>query len=335
MAALLGGSVTASASAQVVRNVVVGAGDGPRVVLREAAHIGTLDGEHDSFGQIADVTLDRHGRVYVADNAAHRVSVFQGDGRFIATLGREGQGPGEFESPWLVRVDPNDSVFVWDMSLGRMSVFDPAFRFARSFAVPPQWMVNGILFAPGGELVIAAYGSGEQHPLQRLRRDGTRLGSFGPAIQPGRLAGFERSLLGGDAALDGPTLVYSNKSPYEVSFLDAAGRVRTRCIGRAGWTTPPADVVSDQGLARVMRWRDFVSVTRVVPLGGGFYLNVIHDPRTKRDTFDLLSSGCRLIRRTPLDAPVTVLSRAGNRIAGIRTLEYPEVVIYEFSVSPR
>src|SRR3982751_2447801 len=77
-------------SAQVVRNVVQGAGPGPVVTLREVLHIGSLDGQHDGFGQIADVTLDRNGRVYVADDANHRVAVFGRDGSFVATVGREG-----------------------------------------------------------------------------------------------------------------------------------------------------------------------------------------------------------------------------------------------------
>src|SRR3954470_11242948 len=103
-------------SAQAVRNVVQGVGPGPVVTLREVLHIGSLDGPHDGFGPIADVTLDRNGRVYVADDANHRVAVFGRDGAFVATIGREGAGPGEFRNPWLVRVDPHDSVFVWDIT---------------------------------------------------------------------------------------------------------------------------------------------------------------------------------------------------------------------------
>lgn len=322
-------------SAQVTRNVVQVTRPGPVVTLREVLHIGSLDGPHDGFGQIADVALDRNGRVYVADDANHRVAVFGRDGAFVANVGREGAGPGEFRNPWLVRVDPHDSVFVWDITLARISVFDPQLRYVRGFRTPPQWMVNGIAFLPDGRLVIAAFGSGERSPLHLFDRAGSRLGSFGPALRPDGLGGFERSLLGGDVAIDGRTLVYSNKSPYQVDFYDFAGRLKGRCVGRAGWTTPPADVVVESGGAQSLRWNRYVHATHVIALGGGLYLNVIHDPRTRRDSFDLLTSDCRLVRRTALDEPVIVLARSLTRVAAVRSLDYPEVVVYEMAVAPR
>ncbi len=324
-----------SASAQVTRNVVPMNGQGPRLLLREVLRIGSAGGAHDSFGRVADVAFDRRGRVYVADDLNHRVAVFGPDGRFIATVGREGSGPGEFTNPWRVRVDANDSLFVWDMGAARVSVFGPDLRYRRSFGTPPSWIVNAMEFLPDGTLLVAAYGSGEERPLQRLRRDGTRLGSLGPELRPGRLGGFESSLLGGPAVLDGQTLVYSNKSPYQVDFYDPAGRLKTRCVGRPEWTTPPASVVSERGLERRLEWGRFVHAASVLAVGRGLYLNVIHDPRTKRETLDLLDTACRLIRRTPLREPVMVVSRSGNRIAAIRTLDYDEVVIYELSISPR
>jgi len=333
--AVLASLVCIRGSAQPVRSVVEEAGAGPRVTLREVLHIGSLDGAHDSFGQISDVALDRNGRVYVADDANHRVAVFARDGGFVATVGREGAGPGEFRNPWLVRVDSHDSVFVWDATLARISVFDPQFRYVRGFRTPPQWIVNGIEFLPDGRLVIAAFGSGERHPLHLFDRAGSRLGSFGPTLDGERLGGFERSLLGGDVAIEGQTLVYSNKSPYQVDFYDFAGRLKSRCLGRPGWTTPPADVVVAAGGAQTLRWNRYVHATHVIALGSGLVLNVIHDPQTRRDRFDLLTSGCRLVRRTTLDTPVVVLARSLTRLAAVRTLDYPEVVVYEMTIASR
>jgi hypothetical protein len=195
--------------------------------------------------------------------------------------------------------------------------------------------VNGLEFLPGGDLLIAAYGSGEQRPLHRFTRDGTRVASFGPTLSGEHLGGFERSLLGGDVAVEGSLLVYSNKSPYELDFYDLAGRVRGRCLGRPGWTTPPDAVVIDSADAHLLRWGSYVHSTRVIALGNGLFANVVHDPRTRRDTIDLLTSDCRLLRRTPLDTPVTIVSRRGRRVAALRMLDYPEVVVYEMSIAPR
>jgi hypothetical protein len=248
-------------------------------------------------------------------------------------VGREGAGPGEFANPWLVRVDPTDSLWVWDMAAARISVFAPDLRFRRSFPTPPGWIVNDLAFLPGGDLLAAAFGPGEQRPLQRLRRDGSRVASMGPRLDGARLEGFEASLLGGSTEVENSTVVYSNKSPYELDLYDLSGRPLLRCAGRAEWTTRPGLVVSESGGERHLQWNRYVYVSRVVSAGAGLFLNVIHDPRTNRETLDLLDRQCRLVRRTPLSEPVAIIGRSGTRVVAVRSLEYDEVVVYEMSVA--
>ena len=51
------------------------------------------------FGDVWDVTLDRAGRLYVLDRQSKDVRVFAETGEHIRTLGREGGGPGELNTP--------------------------------------------------------------------------------------------------------------------------------------------------------------------------------------------------------------------------------------------
>ena len=61
------------------------------------------------------VTADEAtGRIYVADRPNDRVVVFDSSGRYAGTLGRSGEGPGEFRNPWAVSMDPSGSLVVWD-----------------------------------------------------------------------------------------------------------------------------------------------------------------------------------------------------------------------------
>ncbi len=72
-------------------------------------------------------------RLYVADSAAHRVWIHSGDGRQIGAIGQRGTGPGEFNFPTHVAVDPQGGLYVTD-SLGfRVQVFEADGRFAASF----------------------------------------------------------------------------------------------------------------------------------------------------------------------------------------------------------
>jgi 6-bladed beta-propeller len=330
--------IAADGHAQPVAPVAitqVPAARAPVLRLTEVARIGSMDGENDAFGRIMSAAFDSKGRIYVADDNHRRVSVFTADGRFVQHLGREGEGPGEFSTPWRVVVDPRDSVFVWDPGLARVTVFTPELRYARVFRVAPQWVVNSIEFLPGGRLLFAAYGRGEEGGLHVLRRDGAVERTFGPAVGGADLAGFEASLLGGSADVSGTTIVYSTKSPYQLFFYDLGGRLIRQCRGPAAWTTPPASVVVRSREGDGLQWNRYVHSSAVVALPGGHFLNVVHDPVNNRRLLDVVSADCKLQRRTVVNTPFSVADRQGERLLGVRTLDYPEVIVYQARMSPR
>ncbi len=72
-------------------------------------------------------------RLYVVDSAAHRVSIFTGDGRPVGVFGARGTGNGEFNFPTHVAVDREGTIYVTD-SLGfRVQFFSPEGKFAGKF----------------------------------------------------------------------------------------------------------------------------------------------------------------------------------------------------------
>jgi DNA-binding beta-propeller fold protein YncE len=80
--------------------------------------VGVLEGgEHEMFGQVAGVSFDAEGRLYVLDRGNHRVVVFGPDGRFLRSLGRRGSGPGELQGPVALAVT-GDQVAVLDLPDG-------------------------------------------------------------------------------------------------------------------------------------------------------------------------------------------------------------------------
>jgi len=86
--------------------------------------IGTLDGDAPYiFGDVVSLDVDSVGRVYVLDTQAREVRVFSDSGDHIRTLGRRGEGPGEFRSPVHVRVTPDGRIVVRDENAARFSVF--------------------------------------------------------------------------------------------------------------------------------------------------------------------------------------------------------------------
>ena len=84
---------------------------------------------------------------------------------------------------------------------------------------------------------------------------------------------------------------------------------------------------------QTLSWNKYVHTARILALGNGLYLNVILDPVRKKRILDLVTEDCSLLRRHVLETPLTFTSYANKKLAAVRTLEYPEVVIYDLRVS--
>lgn len=66
-------------------------------------------------------------RLVVLDGQSQVLRVFQlADGAFLRSIGRKGNGPGEFQNAAYLQALPADSLFVADIKLGRYVIFDPA-----------------------------------------------------------------------------------------------------------------------------------------------------------------------------------------------------------------
>jgi hypothetical protein len=84
---------------------------------------GDEEGQPDFFSQINSVHLDPRGNLWVADLLTSELRVFSiPAGEHLFTVGRRGEGPGEFMLPAPVGFDA-DGAWVWDQQLGRLTRF--------------------------------------------------------------------------------------------------------------------------------------------------------------------------------------------------------------------
>jgi hypothetical protein len=307
------------------------------VELRELLRIGSLEGPTDAFGNVGGVALGPANRLYVADDLSHDVRVFDADGVLVRVIGRKGQGPGEFELPWEVAVDDADTLMVWDQRLMRVSVFDPQGGFRRSFRVPRQWLVNSVRIMPNGNLLLAAFGSADSYGLHVLDRDGELISEFGPVeVDPNIYAGFVGSLYGGAADMTGAgEIVYTRKSPYELLLFDSKGKHLKSCVGAEDWTTDPREVVEQHPDRVAIHWEQFVHSSRVFAIEGGRYLNLVIDRPNSRTILDIVSPDCRLLCRHAFDEMLVVEDVRQNRLVATLESDFPQVIVFEFSVQGR
>ena len=99
---------------------------GEEAQLVEEMSIGVDIGEDEyMLGAIRNVyATDEY--IYLTDSQEPAVRVYDTDGLFIRNIGSgPGQGPGEYESPTLVQVTADGTIFVYDAGLRRLTAYDP------------------------------------------------------------------------------------------------------------------------------------------------------------------------------------------------------------------
>ncbi|MBD3221414.1 6-bladed beta-propeller [bacterium] len=88
--------------------------------LEEIWRHGGIDDEEVLFGLVTSVVTDDEGNLYVLDAQLAEVMVFSPDGEFLRTIGRQGSGPGEFQTPQQLAMLPGGGVGVTQMFPGKL-----------------------------------------------------------------------------------------------------------------------------------------------------------------------------------------------------------------------
>jgi tripartite motif-containing protein 71 len=98
-------------------------GANPEVKLELVRTIGGLDAEENlSFNNPNDSVRDSVGNLYILDTDNNRIQKLDSEGKFIKTIGRKGQGPGEFQAAHSMDIDNEDNLFVFDVRTRRIEI---------------------------------------------------------------------------------------------------------------------------------------------------------------------------------------------------------------------
>ena len=97
-----------------VQNPRQGMEDATTIELDELWRLGgDSESDEEFFGVIAQIRIGPDGNLYVLDGQLAEVKVYDANGQWLNSIGREGEGPGEFRRP-------NDMFFLPDGNLGIM-----------------------------------------------------------------------------------------------------------------------------------------------------------------------------------------------------------------------
>jgi sugar lactone lactonase YvrE len=138
--------------------------------------IGTTGHNHEltAPGDLAKptgVAVDKEGNLYVADTLNDRIEVFDADGVFLRTWGKNGDGPGYFARPKGVAIDSDGHVWVADGMQDRVQVFTNE---------------GQLLITMGGHGLLP----GQYQGLVNVATDNLRNRVYTSEIYPGRVQEF-------------------------------------------------------------------------------------------------------------------------------------------------
>src|ERR1022692_1848504 len=144
--------------------------------LKLKRKIGTTGHKHEltAPGDLAKptgVAVDKEGNLYVADTLNDRIEVFDADGVFLRTWGKNGDGPGYFARPKGVAIDSDGHVWVADGMQDRVQVFTNE---------------GQLLITMGGHGLLP----GQYQGLVNVATDNQRNRVYTSEIYPGRVQEF-------------------------------------------------------------------------------------------------------------------------------------------------
>lgn len=121
------------------------AGEVPAALVRTTTEELRIQPDADdtsSFGEVYEFDVSRDGRIFAFDAASRRIFLFGPDGTLRRTIGRQGAGPGEFNSDNGMVVLHDGRLAVLDAQNARISFFSADGDFETSWSVPSGFSTN-------------------------------------------------------------------------------------------------------------------------------------------------------------------------------------------------
>ena len=202
-----------------------------------------VDGSRPDPGTV--VLMDGLGRFYSANARGYDavISVWNPEGEYLTSFGREGEGPGEFTVRGMLSLylDGRNQLHVRDGGLS-WSVFSADHEFLKRVVITEPGMLaeerTTIILDNGAALAADDYRSDRSTYFRVLRPDGTLDRSFGPVEQklagnPGARLSRLISYEGGETFWAGPR--FGDQDGYVVEEWGTDGELRRTLHRPASW----------------------------------------------------------------------------------------------------
>jgi len=216
-----------------------------KLELEEDLSIGNENDAHYLFYRVSDIQVDADGNIYVLDSGNHRLQVFDKDGKYLRTIGKRGQGPGEFNTPKCLRLDDETgNIYVVDNMLRKIIIFEkegkyidkdiPLVELLNDFYLDSDRCIWGKFSLPGIDIIylfikkLNLAGKVEKtfieipYPIQKIIISNTREGNTAFLSAYMVHHGYEDDLF--ISKIDNHTFIYGHSKKYELVVVDRSGK---------------------------------------------------------------------------------------------------------------
>ncbi len=204
--------------------------------LEKDISVGHEGDEQYMFYRARHIEVDTEGNIFVVDGGNQRIQKFGQDGKYKQTIGRKGQGPGEFQRPYRIFLDSEDNIFVHDRV--KIHVFSKNGQF--SHAIPR----HGSLFGRTKKGYFVGWATPETAE-GKVNSDIALFDEKGEKVKT--IVSYLQKIIdgGGKRPLIGPydhrlrynminenLAIYGHSSEYKLYLIDASGKL-VRIIERS------------------------------------------------------------------------------------------------------
>ncbi len=211
-------------------------------------YVGDDEGSEELwFSRVLGLARLSDGSVAVADDASSEVRIFDADGIHIRSMGREGEGPGEFDHLWFMWRLPGDTLWVGDYRPWRYHLYAVTGEHIRTVTMDPFYENRS---RAGG---VLANGISINVRLEQARRRDFRT----PDMWHVEAHGPDGKLLGTLMTLPGRTFGRGSSGIFESPWFDASSSidVRGRTVATTNGVDPEVRVLDDElRLRLIIRW---------------------------------------------------------------------------------
>jgi len=126
-------------------------GSSPQVSLKLIRTLGGIDVEDENlaFNSPRDIVMDKEGNLYILDLGNVCILKLNPDGKYLATIGRKGQGPGEFQGPFSLDIDSEGYLYVADMDSKKIHILNRKGKEHKTVKIKKHRVYRARLVKPG------------------------------------------------------------------------------------------------------------------------------------------------------------------------------------------